>query len=81
MGKTKKRNSGNRKGSKHLTKEDKDKICGTLSTKVSVEEIANIFKVPRSTIYRYRSKVTQTNSVVQKEGSGGPRVTLSRLPD
>ncbi len=61
----KKRNSGNKKGSKHLIKEDKDKICGALSTKVSVDEFANIFKVPMSTIHRYRSKLTQTNSVVR----------------
>ncbi len=73
--KIKKRNSGNKKGSKHLTKEDKDKICGALSTKISVDEFANIFKVPRSTIYRHKSKLTQTNSVVRKEGYGRPRVT------
>jgi hypothetical protein len=47
MVKMKSRRRGIKKGSKHLTKADKDKICGALSTDLSVEEIAKIFEVPK----------------------------------
>jgi len=39
MVKAKSRKGGTKKGSKHLTKADKDKICGAWSTDLSIEEI------------------------------------------
>ena len=47
MVKAKSRKGGIKKGSKHLTKADKEKNCGALSTDLFVEEIAKIFEVPK----------------------------------
>ena len=47
MVKAKSRKGGTKKGSKYLTKADKEKKCDALSTDLSVEQIAKIFEAPK----------------------------------
>ena len=77
IAKVKPKTGGNKKGSRHSSKEQRDVALGMHWSGLSCRTISSKLCIPKSTINRWIGKIDTKGSTERLSGSGRPRVTSS----